>query len=130
MLNDFILNLLETVEKCTQRNIPYSSPKNESPNKASQRKYIPGWKEYVHPFKQEAMFWYTEWRAVGKPRFGLLYDHMRFYRNKFRYTKRKCLNAANIITRDKFVESCLSLIKISSKNLENLRAHHKILLPK
>ena len=50
-LDDFILNLLETVESCTKRNIPYTSPKNESPNRASQRKHIPGWKEHVQPLK-------------------------------------------------------------------------------
>ena len=107
-LDDFVLNLLETVETSTKRSIPYSSPKTETPNKASQRKYIPGWKEHVHPLKEEAVFWYAEWRYVGKPRTGVLYDQMRFSRNQFRYAKRKCLNAASLISRDRFVESCLS----------------------
>ena len=74
---------------------------------ASSRKSIPGWQEHVKPFKQEAEFWYQEWKKVGKPRNGILYDNMRFFKNQFRYAKRKCLNAVDSIKRDKFLESCL-----------------------
>ena len=37
-----------------------------------------------------------------------MYDSMRFHKNQFRYAKRKCLNASELIKRDRFVESCLS----------------------
>ena len=33
---------------------------------------------------------------------------MRFHKNQFRYAKRRCLNAANLIKRDRFIESCLA----------------------
>ena len=32
---------------------------------------------------------------------------MRLHRNQFRYAKRKCLNAFELIKRDRFIESCL-----------------------
>ena len=33
---------------------------------------------------------------------------MRLHRNQFRYAKRKCLNASELIKRDRFIESCLA----------------------
>ena len=106
-LDDYIVDILETIETCTLRNIPYRNPSSKSNSSVGKRNRVPGWKEHVEPFKQEAKFWYQEWRTVGKPRNGLLYDNMRFFRNKFRYAKRRCLNASDAIKRDKFLESCL-----------------------
>ena len=77
-IDDYILNILEIIERSTKHNIPYSNASSESSSKASKRKYIPGWTEIVQPHKDEAMFWYATWRSAGKPRFGYLYDNMRF----------------------------------------------------
>ena len=33
---------------------------------------------------------------------------MRFHKNQFRYAKRKCINASKVISRDRFIESCLA----------------------
>ena len=106
-LDDYIVDILDQIESCSKINIPYKNPNFRTKGTASKRNQVPGWKEFVDPFKQEARFWYQEWRNVGKPRSGLLYDSMRFYRNKFRYAKRRCLTAAEAIKRERFLESCL-----------------------
>ena len=106
-LDTYIVDILEAIETCTLRNIPYKNPSPNAKSSVSGRNRVPGWREHVEPFKQEANFWYQEWRAVGKPRWGLLYDNMRFFRNKFKYAKRRCLSAAEAIKRDRFLESCL-----------------------
>ena len=77
-LENYILNIIEAIETTTRDNIPYKNAPKQSHNKASCRKHIPGWKEHVEPYKEEANFWYLEWRAVGKPRLGFLYNNMRF----------------------------------------------------
>ena len=106
-LDDYIIQILEAIETCTKNNIPYRNPTSKIKGAASIINHVPGWNEHVKPFKEEANFWYVEWRKVGKPRTGLLYQNMRFFRSKFRYEKRRCLNAAEVLKRDKFLESCL-----------------------
>ena len=70
-LDDNILNILHLIEASTKNNIPYTNAARESANKASQRKHIPGWKEFVKPHKDEANFWFSEWRSAG--RIGFIY---------------------------------------------------------
>ena len=107
-LDNYIIDIIEVIETTSKNTIPYKNPKNQSKSKASKRKHIPGWREHVQPYKEEANFWYLEWRRVGKPRSGLLYNNMRFYRNKFRYARRRVLNCAEGIKRDRFVEAALA----------------------
>ena len=117
-LDNYILDIIEAVETTTRENIPYKNAPQKSHYKASCRKHIPGWKEHVKPYKEEANFWFLQWRSIGKPRSGFLYDNMRFFRNRFRYAKRRVLAAAEVIKRDKFLESALE----GDKNLfEELR---------
>ena len=106
-LDTYIIDIIEAIESSSKESIPYKNAPKDSQYKASHRKHIPGWKEHVKPYKDEANFWYLEWRAVGKPRSGLLYQNMRFFRNKFRYAKRRVLNAAECLMREKFLEALL-----------------------
>ena len=106
-LDNYIIDIIEAVEDTTKDTIPYKNAPKDTKFKASRRKCLPGWREHVLPFKLEARFWYQEWRSAGKPMWGLLYDNMRFYRNKFKYAKRRTLIAAEAIRRDRFLESSL-----------------------
>ena len=106
-LDNYIIDIIESIETATKDSIPYKNVPQDSQYKAQQRKHIPGWKEHVQPYKEEAHFWYVEWRTVGKPRSGILYDNMRFFRNKFCYAKRRVLNAAEALKKDKFLEAAL-----------------------
>ena len=78
-LDQYILDIIEAIETTTKNNIPYQNVKNQPQYKASKRKHIPGWKEHVQPLKDDANFWYLEWRRIGKPRMGHLYDYMRLH---------------------------------------------------
>ena len=113
------MDIIEAIEDTTKDTIPYKNAPKGNKFKASQRKCIPGWKDHVLPYKLEANFWYKEWRSVGKPRGGLLYDNMRFFRNKFKYAKRRTLLAAEGIKRDKFLEACLEDFAVFSLSEES-----------
>ena len=120
-LDNYIIEIIEAIETTTKDSIPYRNAPQESQYKASKRKHIPGWREHVKPFKEEAHFWYVEWRAIGKPRSGFLYDNMRFFRNKFKYAKRRVLNAADAIKRDKFLEAALAGDKCLFEELKKFK---------
>ena len=120
-LDKYIIDIIEAIEDTTKETIPYKHAPKGHKFKASKRKCIPGWKDHVLPYKLEANFWYKEWRSMGKPRGGLLYDNMRFFRNKFKYAKRRTLVAAEAIKRDKFLEACLEGDKSLFEELKKLR---------
>ena len=121
-LDKYILDIIEAIERTTEKTIPYRNvPKKKSKYKASCRKLILECKEHVQPLKDEANFWYLEWRSAGKERSGFLYDNMRFSRNKFRYSKRKVLNAAEALKRDKFLEAALTGDKDFFEELKKLK---------
>jgi hypothetical protein len=119
-LDNYIEDNIESIETATKDSIPYKNVPQDSQYKAQQRKHIPGWKEHVQPYKEEAHFWYVEWRTVGKPRSGILYDNMRFFRNKFCYAKRRVLNASEALKKDKFLEAALRGDK-DLRSSENLK---------
>ena len=120
-LDAYILEIIEAIETTTRETIPFTNAPKGNGYKASRRKCIPGWKEHVRPFKLEANFWYLEWRSAGKPRHGLVYDNMRFYRNKFKYAKRRVLIAAEAMKRDKFLEACLEGDRSLFEELKKIR---------
>ena len=37
---------------------------------------VPGWKEEVHPFREDARFWHSVWVSVGRPNKGDLHSSM------------------------------------------------------
>ena len=58
----------------------------------SSKKRIPGWNEYVAPFKESAFFWHKIWKENGSPNIGVIYDIRRKtryqYHNAIRTTHR------------------------------------------
>ena len=106
-IDNYIIELIECMEKAAQENIPYTGS-GENRGKKKCRKPVPGWSELVEPHKQDARFWYQLWLSGGKPKNGSLYQNMRISRSNYRSAKRKCTVAAEKIKRDKFVEACLN----------------------
>ena len=101
-IDDHILNVLEAIEEVTARNIPHTSPGKKKPHS------VPGWKEEVQPFKDEAYFWYQLWCSAAKPENCELHTMMKKTRNVYHQILRKVKKAESAIREDKFVSSILS----------------------
>ena len=67
----FITSVLECVESVATCTLPSPSlPSSSSPSScasSSTRKPVPGWKNYVEPFRDKAHFWHQVWISAGKP---------------------------------------------------------------
>ena len=85
------------------------------------RKVIPGWTTLVEPFKEEARFWYQVWVSGGKPIGNELHNNMKVSRNNFKMAKKKCINATEILKREKFTEACLNGDKDMFEELKKMR---------
>jgi hypothetical protein len=50
---------------------------------------IPGWKDMVEPYKEDAIFWHSIWQSAGRPNRGVLKEIMTRTRNQFHYAVRR-----------------------------------------
>ena len=72
LLHDNIINCCLEASKC----IPTRKKVN-----SNAKRHIPGWKEYVEPYRSDALFWHAIWKDSGSPTTGYVAD----IRRKTRY---------------------------------------------
>ena len=56
---------------------------------------IPGWKDIVQPYRDDAKFWSSVWQSAGRPSHGVLKDLMSRTRNQFQYAIRRVKKMSN-----------------------------------
>ena len=69
---------------------------------------IPGWKETVKPFRDNAYFWHQVWVSCGRPMNTEVHTIMKRTRNIYHYQFRKCQKVEEVIRKNKLLEACLS----------------------
>ena len=99
-LDHFTIELLETVQSAAEDNLvlPGNGPK----------KPVPGWRESVAPFRQEAYFWHQVWVSQGRPLNNDLHNTMKKSRNKYHYEYKKCRKSEDKIRRNKLLDYCVN----------------------
>ena len=68
-LDNFTLDLLETMQDVAEESLPLpgSGGNGNSRSRSGNHKVVPGWNEYVKPFREEAYFWHQLWISYGRP---------------------------------------------------------------
>ena len=84
-LDNFYAFLTDAVDSSVKNNIPMSNHANK-PRRGS---VVPGWSEYVKPYREKAQFWHSIWVSLRRPRVGEVYNVMKHTRNLFHYAVRK-----------------------------------------
>lgn len=69
---------------------------------------IPGWTEYIEPFKQKSVFWHTLWIDCGRPKTGPVADSMRRTRAAYHYAIRRTKRSEEQIVRDRLAHALVS----------------------
>ena len=83
--------ILEIMTIAAELTIPTKIVTNEP-------KGIPGWNEYVKPYKNKSIFCHDLWVSAGKPTSGQLFDDRKFARYKYHWAiKQARKNKDNII---------------------------------
>ena len=98
-LEDMCTAVLDSISTAVKENIPLSS------NTGS--KIIPGWSEYVKPYREDAIFWHAVWVSAGRPVDTELHKVMRNTRNKYHYAVRRVKRHEKDIRNNKFLSACL-----------------------
>ena len=104
-LDHFTVDILETVQQVAEESLPVSSSCEKSSNG---KKTIPGWKEYVKPFRDQAYFWHQIWDSCGRPLNTEVHRIMKRSKNRYHYEYKKCEKAEEKIKKSKLLDSCLN----------------------
>ena len=91
--------VLGSITDAVKDNIPHSSCR-ETP-------ITPGWTEYIHPFKEDSIFWHSVWVSAGRPVDTELHRVMKNCRNKYHYAVRRVRRHEKEIRKSKFLSACL-----------------------
>ena len=84
-INNYCEDILEAVEVSANENLPKTRP----PRSEENSKIMPGWNEYVKPFKEEAQFWKSVWVSAGKPNDHPLFHNMKSSKGQYKYAIRR-----------------------------------------
>ena len=98
--DNFVLDIMSTVIEVSHSTIPMAGGRKSSDNPdkcCPVEKSIPGWKEEVEPYKQDAIFWHSIWQSAGRPSRGVLRDIMAKTRNQYHYSIRRIKKMAGSI---------------------------------
>lgn len=98
----YAYDIMEAISLAVGNNIPFSNSRPDI------RPTIPGWTQYVKPFRDDAIFWHSVWMSAGKPQNCNLHLVMRRTRNKYHYAIRKVRKQEALIRKNKFLDDCLS----------------------
>lgn len=104
-----MMNILESISDTGLEIIPQKAQNKSRTNKADKRKHkknIPGWKEYVEPYQDQAHFWHSIWVSAGKPINTELHNLMKKTRNEYHFKIRKCKRLEKLIINRKLIENC------------------------
>ena len=66
---------------------------------------IPGWKEMVQPYKEDASFWHGVWQSADRPNSGVLKEIMTRTRNQFYYAVRRVKKMSSSLQARKLLEA-------------------------
>ena len=103
--DEFICQVLACVEEAAAEALPIpKTPHTQSP----QAKVVPGWKQFVKPFRDKAHFWHQVWDSAGRPLNTELHRIMKKTRNLFHFQYRKCKKAENMIKKNKLLDACIN----------------------
>ena len=100
------IDIMSAVIESSHKYIPMSGGKSSARNPdCPVEKAIPGWKEIVEPYKEDAKFWHGVWQSADRPRHGELRNIMTRTRNQYHYAIRRVKKMTNNLRAKKLLEA-------------------------
>lgn len=116
-LNAFANDIIHGCISAGECAIPHTMSREES-------RCVPGWSDYVQPFRDKSMFWHKLWADCSRPRIGAVAEIMRRTRAAYHYAIRRVKRDEDAVIRERFAQA---LIDDNQRNLwsevKRLRSH-------
>ena len=78
-----MLDVMSAIIETSHETIPMSGSGKAAPDPdCFVEKSIPGWREHVQPYKEDAIFWHAIWESTGRPNRGPFKEMMTKTRNQ------------------------------------------------
>ena len=122
--DDFITSILEFVQSSATSSLPSPAPPRAS---TTSKRPVPGWNQFVKPFRDTAYFWHQVWISAGRPLNTELHRIMKRTRNLYHYHYRKCKKAEEKIVKNKLLDACINGQGDIFKEIKKIRAHKPVL---
>ena len=94
---DFISSYCDDLIRCLVESANASIPKTGPPGRR-----VPGWNQYVRPYKDASLFWHRIWKECGSPATGVVSQ----IRRKARGEYHKAVRDANLLYLRKWLRPC------------------------
>lgn len=105
-IDTYAFQIMESISCAVNNNIPFS--KSNASSGTTNNSPMPGWSDYVKPFRDDAFFWHSVWKSAGRPQNCNLHVVMKSTRNKYHFAIRKVRKHESLLRKNKFLEDCLS----------------------
>ena len=103
--DSLVIDVMSCVIETTHQCIPMSGGRRSSKPDCPVDMAIPGWREEVEPYKQDAVFWHAVWQSAGRPSQGGLKQFMTSTRNQYHYAIRRVKKMASSLRARKLLEA-------------------------
>ena len=107
----YAANVMDAISQSVGSNIPMSS------SSANSRTPMPGFSDFVKPYREDSLFWHAIWVSAGRPQNTQLHLVMKSTRNKYHYAIRKVKRQESEIRKNKMLQECLN------GNINNILKH-------
>ena len=103
--DSMVLDMLVSIIEVSHSSIPMVGGRTMKTGARGKPGSIPGWKEVVEPFQEDARFWHSIWRSADRPSTGVLYSIMVKTRNSYHYAIRRARKTSDLVRAKKLFEA-------------------------
>lgn len=101
-IDEYSACVMDAVSVSVESNIPQTN------YNAERRTPIPGWTEFIKPFRDDSIFWHSIWVSAGRPQNNVLHQVMKSTRNRYHYAIRKVRRQESEIRRNNMMHDYLN----------------------
>ena len=102
--DNLVIDVMSAVIESSLESIPMGGGSRPSRPDCPIERVIPGWKELVDPYKQDAIFWHAVWQSADRPQHEVLKDIKNRTRNQYHYAIRRIKKMSNSMRARKLLE--------------------------
>ena len=100
----YAIKIMESISTAVDCNIPVTHPSSSRPKSS----HVPGWNQFVVPFREDSLFWHSIWVSAGRPHNTVLHQVMRSTRAKYHHAVQKVRRLESEIRKDNMLQDSLN----------------------
>ena len=125
--DSFVIDLMSCVFESSHQCIPMTGGSRPGRQDCPIEKSIPGWKEMVDPYREDAVFWHSVWQSAGRPRDGVPKQIMSGNQNQYHYAIRRVKKISNSLRAKNLLQASETSSCNLLKEMKKVKGSKKVL---